>query len=210
VYNPQKYKESDLNEAFELMDRNPFATVMTVQDGKPFVSHLPLTPVKTSDGIELVGHLAKANPHWKLLSNGSTTIIFQGAHTYITPKWYAEDDVPTWNYSVVHVSGKVSLIEDYDGLVECLKILTAHAERHWTSGWNFFIPDDLKGADLSKHIVGFRVKAEDLNFKRKLSQNRSPADRAGVLRGLESRSDEVSRNVLSDMFKLYQKNGEAK
>lgn len=210
MYNPQKYKESNLSEAFELMDRYPFATVITVHEGKSFVSHLPLTPIKISGSIELIGHLAKANPHWKLLAESLTTIIFQGAHTYITPQWYAENDVPTWNYSVVHASGKISLIEDYEGLVECLKILTVHVERHWASGWDFFIPDDLKGSDLPKHIVGFRVKLDDINFKRKLSQNRTPADRAGVLNGLEARSDEASRNVLSDMLKLYQKNGEAK
>lgn len=210
MYNPQKYKESDLNEAFDLMDHYLFATVVTVHDGKPFISHLPLTPIKTPDGIELVGHLAKANPHWKLLTNGSTTIIFQGAHTYITPKWYAEDDVPTWNYSVVHTSGRTTLIEDYEGLVECLKTLTSHAERHWPSGWNFFIPDDLKGPDLPKHIVGFRMKIDDINFKRKLSQNRTPADRAGVLRGLGTRTDDASRSVLSDMLQLYGETGENK
>ncbi len=210
MYNPQLFKSDDTTEAFDLMDQNPFATVITVVDGKPFVSHLPLTPKKVEDKIELIGHLARANPHWKSFANSQATVILHGPHTYITPKWYAENDVPTWNYSTAHVTGKIELIESHDGIVECLKELTVHVERHWTSGWEFFIPDDLKGDILPKSIVGFRVKVDKITFKKKLSQNRSPADRAGVLKGLESRGDDNSRSILTEMKKLYSSNGESK
>jgi len=210
MYNPQRYKTTDINEAFELMDRNPFATVITVTDGKPFVSHLPLTPKKVGDKIELIGHLARANPHWKSFAGNQATVIFHGPHTYITPKWYAENDVPTWNYSTVHVSGRIDLIETYDGIVECLKELTAHVERHWPSGWDFFIPDDLSDEILPKSIVGFKIKIDEINFKKKLSQNRTPADRAGVLRGLETRNDDNSRTILKEMLDLYSPNGESR
>lgn len=138
------------------------------------------------------------------------TVIFHGPHTYITPKWYTENDVPTWNYSVVHVTGGVELIEDHDGIVECLKELTAHVERRWPSGWELFIPDDLSGDILPKSIVGFRIKVDEINFKKKLSQNRTPADRAGVLKGLEARGDDNSRWVLGEMKKLYSSTGESK
>ena len=138
MYNPQRFKSEDTDEAFNLMDQNPFATVITVAEGKPFVSQLPLIPKRVGDKIELVGHLARANPHWKSFSNSQATVIFHGPHTYITPKWYAENDVPTWNYATVHITGFVELIETHDGIVECLKELTAHVERHWPSGWEFF------------------------------------------------------------------------
>lgn len=210
MYNPQRFKSEDDQEVFELMDRHPFATVITVVDGKPFVSHLPITPKKIGDKIELIGHLARANPHWRSFVNSQATVLFHGPQTYITPKWYAEDDVPTWNYSTVHVTGPVDLIESTEGIVECLKELTTHIERHWPSGWEFFIPGDLTGDVLSKSIVGFKIKADEINFKKKLSQNRSPADRAGVLKGLETRSDDSSRSVLTEMRKLYSLNGESK
>jgi len=210
VYNPQRYKVTDTDEVFELMDRYPFATIITVTDGKPFVSHLPLTPKKVGDKIELIGHLARANPHWKSFAGTLATVIFQGPHTYITPKWYAENDVPTWNYSTVHVTGAVDLIESYEGILECIKELTAHVERHWPSGWEFFVPDDLVGEVLPKNIVGFRITVDEVNFKRKLSQNRTPVDRVGVLRGLEARTDDNSRAVLADMLAIYLPNGELK
>lgn len=208
MYNPQRYKAENISEAFDLMDQHPFATVISVSEGTPQVSHLPLTPKRTGEQIELIGHLARANPHWRLLSTANTTAIFQGPHAYITPTWYAKDDVPTWNYSTVHASGPIQLIEDHDGLVECLKDLTAHVERHWPSGWAFAIPGDLSGNVLSKSIVGFRIRVESISFKKKLSQNRSVADRAGVLRGLGERQDHASHGVLADMLKLYTMDGE--
>jgi transcriptional regulator len=210
MYNPQRFKSDDINEVFDLMDQNPFATVVSVVEGHPLVSHLPLTPQMVGEKIELIGHLARANPHWKSLANSYTVVIFHGPQTYITPKWYAENDVPTWNYSTVHVTGKIELIESYEGIVECLQDLTAHVERHWPSGWEFLIPDELKGDILTRSIVGFRIKVEEIQFKKKLSQNRTEADRAGVLIGLETRDDDNSQSVLKEMKKLYTLTGESK
>ena len=102
------------------------------------------------------------------------------------------------------------MIEDYEGIVSCLKELTTHVERHWPSGWDFFIPDDLTGEVLTKSIVGFKITVDSINFKRKLSQNRTSADRAGILKGLEGRQDDASQWVLADMLRLYSKNGEPK
>lgn len=91
-----------------------------------------------------------------------------------------------------------------------VKELSSHVERHCASGWEFFIPEDLKGDVLPKSIVGFKIHVEDINFKKKFSQNRSPADRAGVLSGLSTRTDDNSRAVLAEMQKLFTKNGESK
>lgn len=210
MYNPQRFKTENVSDAFDLMDRNPFATVISFCENKPFISHLPLTPNRQGDQLQLIGHLAKANLHWKMLSAAPTTVIFHGPQTYITPQWYKENDVPTWNYSTVHATGPVTLIEDYEGIVDCLKTLTAHVERHWPSGWDFYIPDDLAGEVLGKSIVGFKMNVDAINFKKKLSQNRSPADRSGILQGLEGRSDDASHQVLADMRRLYSSNGELK
>lgn len=234
MYNPSRFKSENWDEAFRVMDHHPFATVISTQDGQPVISHLPLTPRRVGDGIELIGHMARANPHWKLFAgsrassqvdsqasgqkgyqtspqpNVKVTAVFHGPHTYITPTWYTENDVPTWNYSVVHASGVVELIESHDGIVECLQELTTHVERHWPSGWELFIPEDLNSDVLPKAIVGFRIKVDEIQFKMKLSQNRSPADRAGVLNGLKTRTDENSQLVLRDMLKIFSVNGEVK
>lgn len=208
MYNPPKFKSDDLDAAFELMNKYPFATVITASRGCPYVSHLPITPKKVGERIELIGHIARANPQWKSFASAPLTIIFHGPHTYISPKWYAENNVPTWNYSAAHASGTAELIEDPEGILSCLRELTMQVEQLWPSGWEFFVPKDLSGDTLSKSIVGFRMVVENLNFKMKLSQNRTSEDRAGVLQGLASRADDNSRSVLNDMKKLYTDSGE--
>ena len=202
MYNPAKFKSQNINDAFDLMDAYPFATVISVDEGLPIISHIPITPIKIGEELSLISHLACANPHSKILTKGPITAVFHGPHTYISPMWYGENDVPTWNYSVVHVSGVAELIETNSELIDCLQTLTAHIERHWPSGWDFFIPDDLQGDDLAKHIVGFKIKINKINFKNKLSQNRPATDREGILKGLETRTDENSRLVGEAMRKL--------
>lgn len=206
MYTPQKFKIADRDKAFDLMTKYPFATIISVFGDTPTISQLPLTPIRKGDQIQLIGHMAKANPHWKVMSQKKITAIFHGPHTYVTPMWYAENDVPTWNYANVHISGTVDLIEDTDGLIDCLKLLSKHSEKQWPSGWEFFIPDDLAGEILPRSIVGFKITIEDLNFKMKMSQNRSEKDRSGIMKGLSQRKDEQSHLVLKIMEDLYNSN----
>ena len=210
MYNPERFKNIDTDAAFNLMFKFPFATVVTANESASFISHLPLTPIYEDGKIILVGHMAKANPHWKLMKDAFITSIFHGHHTYITPMWYAENDVPTWNYSVVHANGTAQLYEKYDDLIDCLKVLTSHVETNWPSGWEFFVPDDLPKEVLEKSIVGFKIKVDELSYKAKLSQNRTDADRSGVLSGLQGRADEQSLGVLQDMKKFYSADGKKK
>jgi transcriptional regulator len=153
--------------------------------------------------IKLLGHLARRNPQWvHFRGNQSVLAIFNGPHSYITPSWYVSGrDVPTWNYAVVHASGPVKLIEDFDGLTDILKKMTARFE----SGprrWEFELPDDLTDASaLTSAIVGFELLAEKIDAKFKLSQNRSKEDQQGVVEGLSERTDEMSRMVRSLMIR---------
>ncbi len=202
MYNPTRFKSTDLDEAFKLMEGFPFATVITVADGKPMITHLPLTPVRNGDSIELIGHMARANPHSKVLACSAMTAIFHGPHTYISPKWYEENDVPTWNYLAIHATGKLSIVDTETGLLKILQGLTDHVERLWPSGWSFFLPEDLQGERMTSGIVGFRMIVEDLNFKKKLNQSRSEKDHEGVLSGLSSRTDDNSRLIQAEMKKL--------
>lgn len=201
MYSPPNFLSKDENEMMKFMTEFPFATLISVRNGDSVISHLPLTPIKADGKTILIGHLARANDHWKILSQQSSTAIFHGPHTYITPKWYKDDDVPTWNYSVIHAQGRIDTIESYDELVDCLKILTHHVESLWPSGWNFNIPKELTGSSLQKSIIGIKMKVENLQYKKKLSQNRSKEDRLGVIKGLESRGDDQSHLVLDEMKK---------
>lgn len=155
----------------------PLATLLTVVKEEVYVSHVPLL---LEEG-KLVGHLARANPHWKVLGQAKSRAIFQGPSGYISPSWYEEDDVPTWNYAVAHATGPV---ETFGGeeLVEALRRLSARFEPEW----RFMVPPDLEGR-LDKAIVGISLAVEGWEVKAKLSQNRSAKDRAEVPAGLRRR-----------------------
>jgi transcriptional regulator len=157
-----------------------------------------------STSSKLIGHLAARNPHAQELKDGdSVTVLFHGPHTYITPKWYAENDVPTWNYAVVHVHGRIRWIREFNPLLELLGEMTDFFEDGSPDPWRFFLPDDLKSPEvLTNAIVGFEIEIESIESKFKLSQNRSLEDRTGVIAGLEKRSDEMSMRVRELMENL--------
>ena len=202
MYLPRHFKNTDRDQSLALMRAHPLATVISVDDdGGPFVSHLPLIIEPDGDGLICIGHLSRANLHWKLLGGRQATAIFHGPDAYITPSWYVQNAVPTWNYAVVHVRGMVTLIEDRAGIVRCLEALTATVEKG-PDAWQFWIPEDLRNT-LESAIVGFQLSVETIQSKFKLSQNRSEADRAGVLRGLAGRDDAASQSLRALMQRYY-------
>jgi transcriptional regulator len=206
MYLPFQFKNEDESRSLEIIAAHPFATLISISPSEEaglFVSHLPLVIESSETGLILLGHLAKANPHWKFLQGTKVTAIFHGPNAYITPKWYAENDVPTWNYSVVHVRGRVELIEDREAIVDCLKKLTAHVEAGASEPWKFWIPDGLSSEeDLCSVIIGFRIVVDEVKAKFKLSQNRSEEDQRRVVNGLNARSDQMSQDVAKLMERV--------
>ncbi len=199
MYLPKHFESTDTERALKLMRDYPLATVVSVDDNHtPFVSHLPLTVQHRDGRVVLEGHLSRASPHWTLLADREATAIFHGPNVYITPKWYARNDVPTWNYAVVHARGPVALIEDRIGVERALRTLTATVE-HGAEKWEFQIPDDLIETGIEKAIVAFQLTVSALSAKFKLSQNRSEMDRVSVREGLRERGDADSLGVLALM-----------
>jgi transcriptional regulator len=205
MYLPERFEAKDQKKIVELIQKHAFATLLTVNNGEPFINHIPLViDEDRSDCLTLLGHMSTRNPQAQLAQDGeSITAIFQGPHTYVTPSWYAENDVPTWNYMVVHVKGRIRWIKEFKPLVGLLKKQTTRFESDEPNPWRMTLPDDLKSeSELTSAIVGFEIEAESIEAKFKLSQNRSQADREGVIQGLAGRSDEMSRLVREAMLNL--------
>lgn len=187
LYNPPAFREDRPEILLRLMRQSGLCTLISNgASGVPDVSHLPLQ----TDGNRVVGHLARANPHWKALREAGRAIaIFPGPQGYISPNSYpskAEHHrvVPTWNYEAVHVEGPVEIVEDAARLREIVAALTDQHEARSAAPWAVndapaeFIASQLKG------IVGVVLTVEVLTGKRKLSQNRNEADREGAIAGL--------------------------
>jgi transcriptional regulator len=199
MYLPKHFSVEDNSHAIRIGKENSFATVISFdKENEPFINHLPLIVENDGDGLKLIGHMARRNPQWQHFMSGSKAlVIFNGPHTYITPTWYVSGrDVPTWNYVVVHAQGKATAIEDFDRLTAILKKLTDKFERDNPQPWEFELPDDLLDARaLTSAIVGFEIHVEKIEAKFKLSQNRSAEDKRGIIEGLSTRSDDMSRAI---------------
>lgn len=200
MYVPASFSETDPDKLLELVATYPLATVVTPTAGELCVSHLPLLVRQREGRAVLVGHLARANAHWRALEGGApTTAIFHGPHAYVSPLWYETSPaVPTWNYAVVHATGPARVLDDADEVAALVREMTERFEGQ-PGGWRpEALPADL-AASLLRAIVGFELVPERLEGKFKLSQNRSAADRAGVIARLASDPSDAAQAVAALM-----------
>jgi transcriptional regulator len=196
MYVPKHFDAPDDAWCHALIGRESFALLVSPgADGAPFATHLPLLlDADRGPHGTLVGHVARANPHGKLLGEGGPALaIFQGPHAYVSPGWYAaHPSVPTWNYVAVHAYGRPALIEAPDRVKALLARLVETYETGRAAPWRFdsLAPDYVDG--MIRGIVAFEMPIERLEGKAKLSQNRGAEDRAGAIRGLEATADPLA------------------
>ena len=197
MYVPTAFREDDRAALHGTMREVLLANLVTATAEGLIATPLPLflAPEEGPYGT-LYGHLARANPQWKLPPRGDAMALFMGPDAYVSPSWYPSKlehgkVVPTWNYVAVHAYGPAEFFDDPDRLLEVVTRLTDLHERPRAEPWavtdapEAFIRAQLKG------IVGLRLPIARLEGKRKMSQNRSAADRAGVAAGLTA-SDRAS------------------
>jgi transcriptional regulator len=175
MYIPNHFRETDQSTLAELIEANSFGTLITLADGRPFASHVPFLYERAANVLH--AHVARANPQWQQLGTTREVLaIFQGPHGYISPTWYAEPGVPTWNYAAVHVYGTAVTVDEPAAVARHVEALAARFEhgspKPWTPSYD---PKRLAG------IVGLEIRITEIQGKLKLSQNRSAADRAGVI-----------------------------
>ncbi|TIS63382.1 MAG: FMN-binding negative transcriptional regulator [Mesorhizobium sp.] len=197
MYIPPAFRDDDKESLRATIRAARLATLVTATAEGPLATPLPLL-LDESEGEHgvIYGHVAKANPQWRAPVLGDGLAIFMGPDAYVTPAWYQAKQetgkvVPTWNYIAVHAYGPVEFFEDADRLLEVVTRLTNLHEGGRASPWSVSdAPPDFIQAQL-KGIVGLRMPVTRLEGKRKMSQNRNAADRAGVVSGL-SASDRLS------------------
>jgi transcriptional regulator len=185
IYTPRSFAAGDDAAVAQLIREHSFATLITPGDPEPFISHLPLERVAepTPKG-SLLGHMARANPHWRHLADAPSIAVFHGPHVYVSPSWYAEPAtaVPTWNYAVAHVRGVASLMDEAETRA-LLDRLVGRYEGNRAQPWRLQLEGPALEAMLAA-IVGFRLRIERIDAKLKLSQNRSVEDRERVIEAL--------------------------
>src|ERR1700754_2445494 len=201
MYIPPAFKDTDLASIHETIRGARLANFVTYTSSGLLCTPLPLffDPREGEHGV-LYGHVAKANPQWRETPVGEALAIFNGPDAYVTPSWYVSKQehgkvVPTWNYVAVHAYGAVEFFEDADRLYDVITRLTDLYERPRAESWAVTdAPVDFIKAQL-RGIVGLRMPISRIDAKRKMSQNRSEADRAGVVAGLSDSDRDEDRRV---------------
>tara|TARA_Y100001933_G_scaffold185104_2_gene183928 strand:+ start:21 stop:677 length:657 start_codon:yes stop_codon:yes gene_type:complete len=198
LYNPPAFREDDPETLYRLIEAMPLATLITASEEGPLASHLPLLAARGADGrATLRGHLAAANPQVETLDGQPALAVFHGPAYYVTPAWYASKRehgrvVPTWNYVVVHVRGRVSVYRDAARLRALVDDLTAQMERHRDQPWAVTDAPASFVDRMVGQIVGVDLEVTSIEGKLKLGQNRPAADRASLAAGLAAELPDVA------------------
>ncbi len=196
MYTPSAFAIEDLPALHQQILDTRLAVLVTHGEQGVQASHLPLllSPEQGPNGT-LYGHLARANPQWQELEAGAEAlVIFAGDDAYVSPSFYPSKAdhgkvVPTWNYVAVHAYGSAEVFSDTHRLRNLVSALTDRHETGRAKPWKVddAPPHYIDG--MLKAIVGFALPIQRLEGKRKLSQNRSTADIAGVREGLIASPD---------------------
>lgn len=194
VYIPPHFRETDLVRLDWLAAHDAFGTLVSMVDGAPFATHLPVLYAREGGKVTLSGHWARPNAQWKDVEGQRALFMLHGPHTYISPRWYEkpEANVPTWNYAVAHLYGKVRVVREADELERIVVRLAEKYEQGAQAPWRY---DAGHGRPQLRGIVGFEMAVDEIQVKYKLNQNHPVANVAGAIAGLEGQSTEDAREV---------------
>lgn len=201
MYKQHYFKVEDRERIADFIRQHDFGTLVISESGIPTASHLLMDLETDSDGTWLLsGHMARANPLWGGMdAEREVLVMFGGPNTYISPTWYRQLNVPTWNYIAVHLYGLPRVIDGGDELRSILSNLVKHYEGK--SDYRLeTLPADFVEKEM-RGVVGFQIRVTRVEASFKLSQNRNDEDHANVIRQLEARGDEQSVAIADEMKK---------
>jgi transcriptional regulator len=205
MYMPEQHREDRAEILRAFIARHPLGTLVAASAEGLLANHIPMLWEARGDGPGVLGgHIAKANPLWRLIpAEAAVLVIFSGANHYLTPSWYPAKQVdgkvvPTWNYSVVHVHGTIRFFEDPAAALVKVRELTERQEAPRAAPWAVTdAPADFL-ASMLKRIVPFEITVTRLEGKFKASQHRAADERIAVAAALRSEglgNDEIEELV---------------
>jgi transcriptional regulator len=198
MYTPTYFKNENIEDLREFISHIGFGILVSQVDKKLWATHLPFI---LTENNKLLGHISRGNKQWRDLVHGEDVMaIFTGPHAYISSSWYDHENVPTWNYQAVHVSGKAKIIEGEE-LMDSLRMLTSKYEKNSVHPVSV---DTMSKEFLEteiRQIVGIKIDVDRMEASYKLSQNRDEKNHATIISELEKRKDENSTAIAAQMIK---------
>jgi transcriptional regulator len=205
MYIPHYFRETDLARLDWLASHDAFGTLVSVADGVPVATHLPVLYSRDGARVTLTGHWARPNPQWRTLEAQRALFILHGPHAYVSPRWYTdpEANVPTWNYAAAHLYGNVRLLQEPAALEKVVTALAAYYEATADIPWR--MESSAASQQRLRGIVGFELLVDDIQIKYKLNQNHSAANVAGAVRALSAVGTDDARAVATLMQEALQR-----
>jgi len=173
MYQPPQFRSADPDHARALMQAHPLASLVSTDDtGFPVVTHLPLQLQEQGRERVLLGHCARANPHWRYLAERPEALVtFMGPSAYLSPSVYPDlARVPSWNYLAVHCTVQATLVEDGPAKDRLLKKLIGDHEPPYADQWRAL--GEEFGNRMLAGIMGFELRVTELQCKVKINQHR--------------------------------------
>lgn len=202
MYLPSHFKITDPDALRDFIQAHPLATLVVSDAEGLSADHIPLLITgNEASGWNLAGHVARANPIWKKAEAGIDCLaIFHGAQNYISPNWYATKQehgkvVPTWNYEVVHVQGRLRVMDDVMWLREFLQQLTETHESDQPHPWQVEDAPEEYLQRMLQAVVGIEIEIITLTGKAKMSQNQSKVNRDSLVEALRQTGNPVSAEM---------------
>jgi len=198
MYIPKHFQADNHQETLAFMQRYSFATLITSANNYPEATHLPFLVEQQGDQLILSSHFAKANPQAAGIELNTALVIFTEPHAYISPSNYEkEQNVPTWNYIAIHAYGQAKVVTDEVKQLAVLEKMIRFYDQGYLQQWES-LPMDYK-LKMVKGIVAFDITVTDLQAKKKLSQNRTPAERDTIINNLSSSPHSNEQEVAAYM-----------
>lgn len=195
MYPPKQHQDNNIDHMIEVIKNYPLATVISVKDNRPLITHLPLV---YEDG-KLIGHIDIYNPQAELLKgDNDVTLIFAGPECYISPSLFSTTQLPTWNYIKVHLKGKVRAIESKAALKQSLITMTEFLE---APDHKYTLESDNPRLDKNlDYIEMFEITITDWEGKFKLSQDKKPSDTKAARKELIRANTQSITHFLDQIF----------
>lgn len=202
MYTPDIYKLENQESIRSFLRQNAFGILVNQTNGHLWATHIPMELDINSEGKEILqGHLSKENPQGTSFEeNNEVLAIFSGPHAYISSSWYDHENVPTWNYTAVHVYGKIKTV-NHETVIDSLTKLVDKYEQ--TSAC------PVKVSNLSKEtmrqalgVIGFEIEITKIEATQKMSQNRDDHNYKIIVNELEKTKSLSSIAVAEEMKKL--------
>lgn len=201
MYIPDIYREENAAEIQNFLRQNGFAVLVNHAASKLMATHIPLVLDVNAKGEQLlVGHLSKLNPQASsFTAQAEVLAIFSGAHAYISSSWYDHENVPTWNYSAVHVYGTVRVYNEEETIASLKKLV----DRYEIDSENPVRVEELSERTMreAKGIVAFEIIITSIDAVKKLSQNRDTKNYQNIITALEKTNDNQAIAVAEAMKK---------